>query len=266
MNRRFLGRHEPGAHVHPLGAQGERRHQTAGVGHSARRHEWNLQFLGRARQQDHVGQVILARVAAALEAVHTHGVTANGFGLERVAHRGALVDDLDARLLQRGHVGLGAASGCLHDAHAALGDGGDVLGVRRRGERGQERQVHAERLVCHFATAADLLGQQLRRLLGEAGDQSEASGVGNSRREFRETDVVHAALDDGVADAEKFSDACLHCLLSLTRFPCKGAGPSRRSTHHAAACAGTSSSLRCVRGSGCRPAPSARSARGIGCE
>ena len=85
-------------------------------------------------------------------------------------------------------------------------------------QRGQEREVHPERLVRHFAAAADLLGQQLWRFLGQAGDQPEAAGVGHGRGELGEADVVHAALDDGVADAEKFSDACLHCVLSSPGF------------------------------------------------
>ena len=46
------------------------------------------------------GLVVLAGVAAALEAIDAHRIAANALGLERVAHRGAFVDDLDASLMQ----------------------------------------------------------------------------------------------------------------------------------------------------------------------
>ncbi|MNT10746.1 hypothetical protein D3C72_1455910 [compost metagenome] len=207
VHRRFLGGDEARAHVHALGAQRERSHEAAAIGHAARGDERDLQFFCRARQQDHVGHVVLAGVAAALEAVDAHGVAADALGLERVAHRGALVDHLDARGLQRRHVGLGAAARGFHGLDAAFDDGRDVLGVRRRGKGRQEGEVHAEGLVGHLVAARDLAGQQLGRLLREARDDPQAAGVGDGRGQLGKADVVHAALDDGVADAEEFGDA-----------------------------------------------------------
>jgi hypothetical protein len=169
-----------------------------------------LSSSARSRQQDHVGQVVLARVAAALETVDAHRVAADRLRLERMAHRRALVDHLDARCLQRRHIGLGAAASRLHDAHAAFANRRDVFGVGRRGEGRQEREVHSERHVGHFAAAPDLACQQLRCLLRQARDQPEAARVGDGGGQFREADVVHAALDDGMTDAEEFGDACLH--------------------------------------------------------
>jgi hypothetical protein len=72
--------------------------QRAAVGHAARGDERDLELLGRARQQDEVGHVVLAGMAAAFEAVDADGVAADRFGLQRMAHRGAFVDHLDARL------------------------------------------------------------------------------------------------------------------------------------------------------------------------
>jgi hypothetical protein len=46
--------------------------------------------------------------------------------------------------------------------------------------------------------------------LREAGDDAQAAGVGHGRRHLGEADEVHAALDDGVLDAEQFGDAGLH--------------------------------------------------------
>jgi hypothetical protein len=206
VHRRLLRGDEARAHVHAFGAQRQRRHQRAAVGHAARGDEGNLQLLGRARQQDEVGHIVLARVAAALEAVDADRVAADRLGLERVAHRGALVDHLDAGLVQHRHPLLRVVAGGLHGLHAAVDDRLDVAGVVGRADRGQEGQVHAEGLVGHLAAAADLVGQQFRRALREAGDQTQAAGIRHGSGEFGEADKVHAALDDGMLDAEHLGD------------------------------------------------------------
>ena len=74
VHRRLLRGDEARAHVHALGAQRQRRHQAAAVGHAAGGDEGHLQLLGRARQQDEVGHVVLAGVAAAFETVDRHRV------------------------------------------------------------------------------------------------------------------------------------------------------------------------------------------------
>jgi hypothetical protein len=57
---------------------------------------------------------------------------------------------------------------------------------------------------------ADLVGQQFGRALREAGDDAQAAGVRHGSGQFGEADKVHAALDDGVLDAEHLGDLGLH--------------------------------------------------------
>jgi hypothetical protein len=107
VDRGFLGAQKACAHVHAIGAQRECRHQAAAVGHAAGGDKRDLQRTGGCGQQNHIGHVVLAGVAAAFKTVHTDGVAADAFGLERMAHGGAFVDHLDAGGFQGGHIGLG---------------------------------------------------------------------------------------------------------------------------------------------------------------
>jgi hypothetical protein len=61
-------------------------------------------------------------------------------------------------------------------------------------------------------TARDLLGEKLRRLLRQAGDDAETARVGHRGGELGAADEVHAALDDWMADAEHFGDGGLHVI------------------------------------------------------
>jgi hypothetical protein len=134
--------------------------------------------------------------------------------LQRVAHRGALVDDLDAGLVQRRQPLLRVVAGGLHRLDAAVDDGLDVAGVVGRADGGQEGQVHAEGLVGHGAATLDLGRQQLGRALRQPGDDAQPAGVGHRRGQLGKAHVVHAALDDGVLDAEQVGDAGLHGVVS----------------------------------------------------
>src|SRR5712671_3831803 len=86
----------------------------------------------------------------------------------------------------------------------------DIFRIGRRGEAWQEGEVHAERLVGHVATTRDFLGEQFRRLLRQAGNDTKAAGVGDGGGKLGKADIMHAALDDRMLDAEQFSDCCLH--------------------------------------------------------
>jgi hypothetical protein len=92
-----------------------------------------------------------------------------------------------------------------------------VAGVVGRLDGGQKREVHAEGLVGHLAAARDLARQQLGRALRQAGDDAQPAGVGDGRGQLGKADEVHAALDDGVLDAEQFGDAGLHGPSSAAR-------------------------------------------------
>ena len=206
VHRRLFGGDKARAHVHAGGAERQRRDQTARIRHAARSHERYLQFIGGARQQDQVRHVVLARMAAAFEAVDADRIAADALGLERMPHRRAFVNDLDAGSLQRRQILLRASPGGLDDLDAAFDDGADVFRIGRGRKRRQERQVHAERLVGHVAAARDLARQQFRRLLRQPGDDAEPAGIRYRRCQFGEADIMHAALDDRMADAEHFGD------------------------------------------------------------
>ena len=183
-------------------------------------------------------------MTAALETVYADGVAADGLGLQRMAHRRALVDNLDPGLFQGRHPALRVVAGRLDHLHAAVDDRLDVAGVVRRRDRGQERQVHAERLVGHCPAAGDLLGQVLRRALGETCDQSQPPRVGNRRGQFREADEVHAALDDRVLNAEQFGDASLHAV-SWSGPPVRSGHRRRRFAGYVSGPGGTRTRRRC---------------------
>ena len=210
VNRRLYRGHESRAHVHALCAQRQRCHQAAPVGHAARGDKRNLQLFGRARQQDEVGHVVFAGVAAALKAVHAHRIAANGFGLERMAHRRAFVNHLDAGLMQRRQPFLRVVAGRLHHLHATVDDGLDVARIVWRGKHWQKGEVHAEWLVSHVAGAADLIGQQLWSALRQPGDDAQAPRVGDRCRQLGKAHKMHAALDDGVLNAKEFGDSGFH--------------------------------------------------------
>src|SRR6516225_1990972 len=109
--------------------------------------------------------IVLARMAGAFKTVDRDRIRAHALGRQRVADAGALVHDLDAVLLELGDMLLRLVAGGLDDLDAALDDGLAVFGIGRRLDRGQDGQVHAERLVGHGTAARDLPGQILRRRL-----------------------------------------------------------------------------------------------------
>src|SRR5271156_1202020 len=100
-----------------------------------------------ARGSKIIGNVVFARMAAAFETVDADRIASDPFGLERVPHRGAFVDDLDAGRLHRRHVLLGTAAGRLDDSDPAFDDGRDIFGIGRRAEGWEKRQIDAERFV-----------------------------------------------------------------------------------------------------------------------
>ena len=203
VHRRFLGGDKARSHVHAGGAHRQRRDQAARVRHAAGGNERYFQFLGRARQQDHVGHVVFAGMAAAFEAVDADGVAADLLGLQRVPNRSAFVDHLDASRLQGRHVLLGATPCGFDDLDAAFPDGCDVFRIGRRAEGRQKGQIHAEWLIRHFVAARDLLCQQFRRSLRQSGDDPEPASIRHGGREFGKAHIVHSALDDRMFDAEQ---------------------------------------------------------------
>ena len=75
VDRRLDGRAEARAHVDPVRAQRERGHEAAPVAEAAARDHRDLELVGGGRDQDQAGNIVLARVAGAFEAVDRDGIT-----------------------------------------------------------------------------------------------------------------------------------------------------------------------------------------------
>ena len=141
-------------------------------------------------------------MAAAFKAVHTDGITTDSLGLQSVANRCALVDNLDTRSLQLLHVLLGAAAGGFNRLDTTADDNVNVLGVRRRVEGRQEGQVYTEGFIRHLLAAGDFTGEMFRRRLGQGGNHAQTTGIGDCRCQFGKAYVVHATLYDRVLDSK----------------------------------------------------------------
>src|SRR5690606_8220341 len=113
-------------------------------------------------------------------------------------HGNAFVDDLDAGAFQFREVINGLVAGGFDDFDATLDDRVDVFLVGRRFDGREDGHVDAERLVGHFATAFDFVGEVLRGRLSQTGEDAETAGIGHRRGQLRATDPLHAALDDRV--------------------------------------------------------------------
>ena len=167
MDWRFFGRDETRAHVHTLRAHGERCDQRTTVCLTARRHEWNVQLIRSAREQDHVRDIIFTWVTTALKAINRDGITANILRLQRVAHRRTLVDDFNPCILEIWQHFRWVTASRLDDFNTAIDhsfhDCWIIWWIKGR----QERDVHAKWLVCHVAAFRDLIREICRGLLGQ---------------------------------------------------------------------------------------------------
>jgi len=131
MGRRLLRGNKPRAHVDAVGAECQRGDKAPAIRHAARCHKRDLQLLGNPRQQDHVRDVVFARMATAFEAVDADRIAADPLGGQRMTHRRAFVDDLDPMRLQGRDVLRRVAASGFDDAHTALDDRVDVFRVGR---------------------------------------------------------------------------------------------------------------------------------------
>ena len=95
-------------------------------------------------------------MAATLEAVHRDDVRAHALGSLRVLDRHALVDHHAAVVLEELDPLTGVAPSGLHDADPLLDHDLGIGPVVRRRQRGQEGQVHANRLLRQRLALADL--------------------------------------------------------------------------------------------------------------
>jgi len=121
--------------------------------HAARGHKWNLQFLRRARQQDHVRHVVFAGMSAAFEAIDADGVRSR-------SARPSASDGTDVHLwmtlipaaFNAGMYCSGLRPAVFDDLDSAFPDRGNIFRIGRRAEGRQECQVsRPRRLVGHVS-------------------------------------------------------------------------------------------------------------------
>src|SRR5712671_5638694 len=120
MDRSFLSGTESRAHADALGAERERGDEPTAVRKPTGGQNRNFHLLGRRRNQDQAGDVVLARMTRALKAIDRDGIDAHALGRQGVTDRGALVDDFDAVSLKVFHVLLRLVPGGLHDLDAGV--------------------------------------------------------------------------------------------------------------------------------------------------
>ena len=116
------------------------------------------------------------------------------------------MDHLDAGALEGRQVLLWIIARGLDDLDAAFDDGFDEAWIIWRRHGRQEGDVYAERLVRHVAAAGDFQCELFRRALRESRNDAKAACVRDRRRKLGEADKMHAALDDGMLNAEQLRD------------------------------------------------------------
>src|ERR1700682_5044109 len=228
VDRGLGGAHEPRSHVDAVGAQRQRGHQTPGGGEATGGDHRDLDLVGCRRYQHQARDVVLAWMTGALEPVDADAVHAQALRLDRMPHRGALVQHLDPVVVEHRQMWRRIGSGGLHDLDAGVDDDLAVLVVGRRIDGRQDREVHPERLVGQIAATGNLAGQIGGCGLGQRGDESQGAGVGHRRHQLGPADPLHAALHDRVVDPERLGE-----LRRQHRRPYRGAmrmAPSRRMT------------------------------------
>ena len=120
-----------------------------------------------------------------------------------MADSGAFVDDLDAMFLEIVDMLLGLVTRGFDDPDAGLDDRGAIFRIRRRFDRRQDGEIHAERLVGHVPRPGDFPGQGFRRRLGERRQEAERAGVRDRSNELGLADPHHSALCDRMLNSEQ---------------------------------------------------------------
>ena len=208
VDRRLDRRAEACAHVDTIGTERERGGEATAIAETAARQHRHAHLVGGGGDQDEAGNVVLTGMAGAFETVDRNGIDAHPLGGQRMADGGAFVDDGDAVRLEMLDMLLRAMAGGFDDGDTHVDDRPAIVGIGRRRYRGQDGEVHPERLVGHRPAAFDLAAQIVGRRLGEGGEDAEAAGVGHRRGQFGAADPHHAALHDRMFDTEQVGDAC----------------------------------------------------------
>src|SRR5581483_7147002 len=126
-----------------------------------------------------------------------------------MTHGRAFVDYRDPVRLEVLDVLLRVMTRGLDDPDAALNDGTAILRVRWRSHGRQNGEIDREWPAGQRAAALDLAPQLIRRGLSESGQDAERARVGDGRRQPGAAHPHHAALDDGVFDADQLCESSL---------------------------------------------------------
>ena len=209
VDRRLDRGAEAGAHIDAFRAQRQRGGEAAAVAKATAGDHRDAELVGRRRDQDEAGNIVLAGMAGAFETVDRDGIDAHPLGREGMADGGAFMDDDDAMRLEIIDMFLRLVAGGLDDLDAAVDDRLAILRIGRRIDRGQDGEVHAQGLVRHRPAAVDLAAQIVRRRLGQGGKDAQAPGIGDGGGQFGAADPHHAALHDRMFDAAQFGETRL---------------------------------------------------------
>ena len=112
----------------------------------------------------------------------------------------------------------------LDDRDARLQGRFEILLVRHRLQRWQDRQVDTEWLVGGVAQTADFPLQLFGVGLGERGQEPQDPGFTYGGDKGRTADMGHAPATQGVSGTEQFGKACLQQwgILHISRYPGSG--------------------------------------------
>jgi hypothetical protein len=169
VNGRLDGAHEPRTHVDTTRSQGQRSSQTLTICEASRCDERHTKRLSSFTQQDEVGDVGLANMTGALEAI-------DGQKVNTKLDRGLCMPDGRA-LMQNGRTSSfqlldhrpRAVSCRLHNVDLLLDYHVSVCGIIRRNHGGKEGQVNPEWVLGHGSASANLFAEVFGRGLRECG-------------------------------------------------------------------------------------------------
>lgn len=173
------GSHESRTHVGAASTEQQSRSQAVAIGETTAGNEGNLEGLTSPTQQDEVGDVALANVAGALEAVDGEEIDAELDGALGVADGGTLVEDDDAGFLELLDHRAGGVACRLDDLDALVNNGLGVRAVVGRNHGGEKGDVDGEGLLGETAAAADFVAESSGRGEDEGRDDSQTAGVGD---------------------------------------------------------------------------------------
>ena len=208
MNIRLFTWDEAGAALYALSAQHECCRDSSSVCDTACGNDWNGERIHDLRYQCHGGQ--FTDMSAGLGTLGNNCVDAELFHSLCKTDRSNDRNDLDAGFLP-----------LLKISFRRTGSGGDYCDFLfcqdicdLRSMRVHQHNIYAERLVCQFTAALDLVSYPVR--IRSAGtDDTQATGITYCSREMVICDPGHAALHDRVFDVQKFCKSRSHFMISL---------------------------------------------------